>query len=110
MNKLGRKIFSVLFLIILSSLVVNFFRQVLVYRRVNRRLFAEKQELQTLEKKNQELKLRLEEIRKQGVLGESSPTQFPSMIVQEGGVPNYKKWWGLFGLSTPDRNVRFLTR
>lgn len=96
MNKFGHKIISVLFLIILSSLVVNFFRQVLVYRRVNRRLFAEKQELQTLEKKNQELKLRLEEIGKQGVFGEISPTQFPSMIVQEKGVLNYKKWWKLF--------------
>jgi len=97
MNKLGRKILSILFLIILSSLLVNFFRQILVYRRVNRRLFAEKQELQTLEKKNRELKTRLEEIKTQGISVGLTPTQFPNMIVGEGGdLPNFKKWWRLF--------------
>lgn len=97
MNKFGRKILSILFLIILSSLTVNFFRQILVYRRVNRRLFAEKQELQILEKKNRELKARLEEVKLQGISIELTPTQFPNMIIgEEDRLPNFKKWWRLF--------------
>jgi len=98
MNKLGRKILSILFLIILSSLLVNFFRQILVYRRVNRRLFAEKQELQTLEKKNRELKTRLEEIKTQGISVGLTPTQFPNMVLGDDRLPNFKKWWRLFVL------------
>ena len=97
MNNLGRKIFSILFLIIFFSLLINFFRQVLFYRRINRHLLAEKEELQVLEKKNQELKLRLEEVKKQGFLDGLSPTQFPGITnPEEVELPNFKKWWRLF--------------
>lgn len=107
MNNLSRKIFSILFLIILFSLLINFFRQVLVYRRISRHLLEEKEELQALEKRNRELKMRLEEVKKQEFFEEQggsafnleglSPTSEPEMAsYQKVEPPNFKKWWRLF--------------
>lgn len=97
MNNLIRKLFSILFLIIFFSLLTNFFRQVLVYHRINRHLLEEKEELQALEKRNQGLKQKLEEVKKQEFFRLLSPTQTPQTANSgEAGRPKFKRWWGLF--------------
>ncbi len=106
MNNLSRKLFSILVLIVFFSLLVNFFRQVVVYRRISRHLLEEKEELQSLEKRNRELKMRLEEVKKQEFfegggntfnLEGLSPTPGQEMAsYQKVEPPNFKKWWKLF--------------
>ena len=112
MNNFGRKIASVVFLVIILSLSVNFFRQGVVHHRINKRLAKEEETLRALERRNQELKKRLEEVKSSQFLEEEAsvilglgegrrelvtPTEsLNAQKLEEPSLPNYEKWWRLF--------------
>lgn len=112
MNSFGRKIISAVFGVVVLSLLVNFFRQGVVYHRINKRLAREKEALKVLEEKNRQLKERLEEVKSPKFLekeasmilglaedsrGLVTPTEVPEVQKSEGTpLPNYEKWWRLF--------------
>jgi len=109
MKSLGYKIIWVLSLIVVLSLITNFFRQVITHQRVNKRLADEQKALQVLERKNQELKKRLEEVKSPQFLEQEAasvlnlsgkvlvtPTESPNLgVPAQIQIPNYKRWWKL---------------
>lgn len=97
MKKIGKKLLSFFILVLLSSLLINFFRQIAVYRRISVRLTEEKKRLEVLEKKNQELKIKLAEIKGQSATNDSfSFSSFEKAESGETSLPNWKKWQRLF--------------
>ena len=105
-NNLGKLLASWLFLIIFLSLLFSFFRQVFTYKRISKRISEEEQELQTLKKRNIELKNKLEEVKDQDLENHSSlgsGTQEQTSVgniqvirEEKKDIPNYQKWWNLF--------------
>ncbi len=100
---------SILFLIIFFNLLVNFFRQVFIYRRISRHLEEEQGRLQVLVRRNEELEKRLELVKNRDFLEGGTEAIFKSENDQlsmtnlggetkqaEPGMSNYEKWWRLF--------------
>ncbi|MGB9637288.1 MAG: hypothetical protein ACPLY7_00635 [Microgenomates group bacterium] len=97
MKRIGEKALSFFILILLFSLLINFFRQIVIYRRISLRLTEERKRLETLEKKNRELKIKLAEIK-----GRSqndvvfSFSNLEKAGAKETSLQNWKKWQKLF--------------
>jgi len=99
-NKLGQKLFSFILWIFFVSLLISLFKQIAVYRRVDRRLLDEQRQLEVLEERNRQLKERLKEISRsepafsktEETLGLESVKNQPIFLPKK----NYKKWIELF--------------
>ncbi len=113
----GQNLLRIIFLIIFLGFMMNFFRQVAIYFRANRRVAQKQKELKALEEKNRALQARLEEIqnpkfiedqaRKLLGVGDSwattavSPTGLPkaqenSLEEKPVSPSNFQQWWQLF--------------
>jgi len=97
---LGQKLFSFILWIFFVSLLISLFKQIAVYRRVDRRLLDEQRQLEVLEERNRQLKERLKEISRsepafsktEETLGLESVKNQPIFLPKK----NYKKWIELF--------------
>lgn len=113
-NKLYSKIVFIIFIVIFLSLLSSFSRQILIHIRISRHLAQKQEELKTLERKNQELKKKLQQakdplyLREQvrllfGLGGEiKEVVDSASTVVtettesKEPTLSNLSKWWELF--------------
>ncbi len=118
-NNLGQKRVKIIhfgLLVVFVCSLIGLFRQVSIYLYTSRSLVAKERELQELERKNQALKVRFEEVQQPEFLVEQAekllgmgnpkkevlprPTSFPEPIIlvneKEITKSNFQKWVGLF--------------
>lgn len=99
-NKLVKKIFSLVLWIFFVSLLISFVKQIIVYRRVSKRMADEQNQLKVLEERNKLLKEKLSEIKSsgsvfiqtEGILGLENTSQKQNSSTER----NYRKWRELF--------------
>ena len=113
-NKLYSKIVLIIFFVVFLRLLSSFSRQILIHIRISRHLAQKQEELKTLEKENEELRKRLQQVKDPLYLQEQAKLLFglggetkkrvdstSTKVTEptedlEPTASYFSKWWKLF--------------